>query len=541
MPHFSFLKRIGRRHRRRAAPGLTPEEAKRIAHRDALDVGFYRKYYSDLAHMTEEEALRHYALHGRGEERYPNLGKCIEFHENEIRKLPEDFNPEEYLAANPELAPTIDIARRYWEPAMHYLKYGRWEGRPYKHGTARFTYDAAILHRMTDYVYDMPDVVPDPGRRPTVNVLVPPFHFSTMSAGFFGVFHVALFIKQCGLRVRLVMYAPFVFDKALFREKIQHYPGMEKLFDDLEVDYIGDRDHPLRISPRDNCVATVCHSAYFAKKIMEARGGGKFLYVIQDHESSFYANGALSAIADKPYAFNYAALFSSESLRNHFLTRGVGSFGQGHVDHLHMNNACCANLKPWEEFLAAHGGDKPRKFFFYARPQVSRNMFEIGALALCMAYREGVFAGGEWEFIGAGIGEPEIELGPGVSLKQMKRMNLREYREVVSTFDLGLCLMASPHPSITPFDLHGSGATVVTNSHGVKDQAYFDSVAPGIIVAEPDVPSVVAALRKAVAASADLAARHRNAGMMNYPRDWKDTFGDEHVHFVRRIFSETLT
>ncbi len=392
---------------------------------------------------------------------------------------------------------------------------------------------------MTEHVYDMPDVEVDSARRPTVNMLVPPFNFESMSAGVFVVFQVALFIKRCGLHVRLVMYAPFPFDESSFREKIQHYPGLENLFDDLEVEYIGDRKTPLRVSPRDNCVATVCHSAYFAKKIMAACGGGKFLYLIQDYESSFYQGGSLFAIADSSYSFDYAALFSTESLRNHFLTHRIGIFGLGDVDHVFMNNACSAVLKPREEFLAGRGEGKPRKFFFYSRPQVHRNMFETGALALCTAYREGVFAGAGWEFIGAGLGKPVIELEPGVFLQQMKRMNLREYQEIIPTFDLALCLMASPHPSITPFDLHGSGATVVTNSYGVKDQAYFNSVAPGIIAANPDVPSVVAALRQAVAASADLDARHRNAAAMKYPHSWNEALGGEHAQFVRKIFSGT--
>jgi hypothetical protein len=137
------------------------------------------------------------------------------------------------------------------------------------------------------------------------------------------------------------------------------------------------------------------------------------------------------------------------------------------------------------------------------------------------------------------LGDPVIRLAPNVELKQMPRMNLREYQDSISTFDVGLCLMASSHPSLLPFDLAGSGAVVVTNSFGAKDQAYFDELADGIIVSSPDVPSLVSALRRTVIAAEDLDERYRRGQTMKYPRSWDETFGDEHLQLLSSVFKDT--
>ena len=336
------------------------------------------------------------------------------------------------------------------------------------------------------------------------------------------------------------MYDDFDFDEANSREKLNNYPGLENLFDDLEVEYIGDRKRRLRISPHDNCLATIWYSAYLARKIMSALGGGKFLYLIQDYETGFYPSSTHSALAETTYSFDYCALFSTQALNDFFLKNKIGVFGRQGTEHVYFNNACSSVLQPQEEFMATRQNGQTRRLAFYSRPPIHRNMFEMGALALCSAYQKGVFAPQKWEFIGIGLGEAIIRLAPDVELKQMERMHLREYQNVISTFDVGLCLMASSHPSLLPFDLAGSGAVVVTNSFGVKDQAYFDTVAQGIIVSTPDVTTLVQALRTAVAASADLTGRYARAQAMKYPRSWDETFRDEHVQLIHKVFGGTF-
>jgi hypothetical protein len=112
-------------------------------------------------------------------------------------------------------------------------------------------------------------------------------------------------------------------------------------------------------------------------------------------------------------------------------------------------------------------------------------------------------------------------------------MSLEEYQKTISTFDVGLCLMASPHPSMLPFDLAGSGAVVVTNTFGLKDQAYFDELCGGLVIAaEPTVDALVAALARAAKLAENIAGRHRAASTMTYPTSWSETFTREHRDFI---------
>ena len=91
-------------------------------------------------------------------------------------------------------------------------------------------------------------------------------------------------------------------------------------------------------------------------------------------------------------------------------------------------------------------------------------------------------------FYGIGLGEAIIKLDDHNEMKQLPRMSLAEYQNLISSFDVGLCLMASPHPSLLPFDLAGSGAIVVTNSFEVKNQSYFRALGTGFHRAHPLLP-----------------------------------------------------
>ncbi len=63
--------------------------------------------------------------------------------------LPDDFSPEVYLELH------ADVRAAGMDPTQHYLKFGKSEGRPYKHGAAA-TRDKSLLHPKLDtpYQYD---------------------------------------------------------------------------------------------------------------------------------------------------------------------------------------------------------------------------------------------------------------------------------------------------------------------------------------------------------------------------------------------------
>ena len=396
-------------------------------------------------------------------------------------------------------------------------------------------YTASYLHLRLNRIYDLPDVIVDPNAPKRINVLVPAFDVETMSAGFFGVFQVARFIRASGYRTRLVLFDNFNFSLATFRRRMLSYPELETLCDEVEIEYIGQRTSALRISPKDNSVATVWYSAYFADKIMRTLRGDPFLYLIQDYEAQFYPGGSHFALADNSYSLRYNALISSKPLLDFFRSRKIGAFGDGALLYETFDNACTASLPDKAGWVAEHTR-RPFRLAFYSRPMVRRNMFELGALALCTSLDRGVFRDRDWEFLGIGLGRSKVQLTRGKVMHQLPRMTLAAYRSTVSTFDVGLTLMASSHPSLVPFDLAASGVVTVTNTFGSKTADYFTSVSANIVPSPPELTALVRQLAIAESLAYDLEARYRNAEKMTYPCSWSQVFTDRHVSLLRATF-----
>jgi hypothetical protein len=398
-------------------------------------------------------------------------------------------------------------------------------------GPARF--DAALLHLQLNRVYDLPEVEIDPRRRRSINVLVPAFDFGSMSAGFLGVFQVALSLRATGWNVRIVLFDNFAFDRQEFARRFSGYPGLERFLDEVEVDYIGERRRPLCVSPDDTCVATVWYSAHFARKIGRVLGGRRFLYLIQDYEAAFFPGNSLSALADETYGMDFAALFSTEPLRRYFLGCDIGGIASRGVPCISFDNACAARLASREDFVARCRSRPRKRVAFYSRPAVDRNMFTLAALAMISAWERGIFTPGEWDCVGMGLGNAELELLGGVRSVSLPRMDLRQYGEAIGDFDVCLSLMASPHPSLVPMDCAGSGSLVVTNTFRTKDERYLRSLSGNVVPVEPSLESIVAGLAEAARRSEDFDSRHRHAAEMRYPREWRDSIGPAHVRFVK--------
>lgn len=395
-----------------------------------------------------------------------------------------------------------------------------------------FVFRRQDLNEKLKDIYDLPDVQVADWRPPTINVMVPAFDFHSASAGLFGVFQLAKFLAKIGNHVRLVFFENFVFSEKETRKWLAQYPGMANLFDEVEVSYVGGGEQPLYVSTADHCVATIWYSAYFARKVNELIGRTKFLYLIQDYETHFYPGGSLFALADLSYEMDYDALFSTKALMDLFIERDIGGFASRHLDGAYFNNPSSAFLPSEQDFIARKTNKAKRTIVFYSRPVVDRNMFELTALALNEAYQEGIFDS-DWECIGMGLGEGEIELAPNLHSIHLPRMTLPEYIATVSDFDICLVLMASSHPSMICADLASSGAIVVTNTFATKTDDYLKSISKNIIPVTATLSGIVAGLREAVDRVSDIDARWEHAAETKYPRTWAKAFTGEHQVFIR--------
>jgi hypothetical protein len=115
---------------------------------------------------------------------------------------------------------------------------------------------------------------------------------------------------------------------------------------------------------------------------------------------------------------------------------------------------------------------------------------------------------------------PNVTFGDGYVPQRCEGLEWKAYADLVGTVDLGLSLMYTPHPSYPPLDLAASGAVVVTNKFGNKQD--LSNYSRNIICAELDTGALVEALRIGVALAEDKQARRRNFSANALGTDWAE-------------------
>jgi hypothetical protein len=360
-----------------------------------------------------------------------------------------------------------------------------------------------------------------------IHVLVPAFDPKTISAGFFGVFSTAKLLAriQTEYQVKLLFTDTFEFYPSLFEYTLSKTTGMEDLLDIVSYQFLQGSDQEKAVfNPGDRFVATVWYTAKIAQNIRKALGNDlDFLYLIQDYEAGFYPRNSHYTLAASTYNAKYFALVSSETLFNQLKSENLIDPAKS----VFFNNACAAKSVSRESFYAAHAAKTRKRLLFYGRPEVDRNMFELTILTLMLAYKDGVIDN-SWDVYSIGLGSQTIiELNNFTDshafVNSVPRMTLQEYEDFILSTDVCLTLMASPHPSLLPFDFSGIGSLVVTNSFQTKNQSYFDNVSDLIICKEPDPIELVQGLKEAVARSSNLEWRYDHSHI-RYPRQWDDTW-----------------
>jgi hypothetical protein len=175
-----------------------------------------------------------------------------------------------------------------------------------------------------------------------------------------------------------------------------------------------------------------------------------------------------------------------------------------------------------------------RKLLFYSRPEAhnSRNLFEIGVLGLCRAIEGGCFAG-EWEFHGIGAlgSNQRMKLARGKHIELLPRMSLEEYQKLLGSYDLGLSLMYSPHPSLVPIEMAAAGMLTVTNCLFNKTESELQAISTNFVVTEATVEGVEQGLKQAVGRIGRYSERVAGA-RVNWSRSWDEAFDDDIRHQI---------
>jgi hypothetical protein len=313
-----------------------------------------------------------------------------------------------------------------------------------------------------------------------------------------------------------------------WRHRIQDYAGLSRLFELVEVAF-GRESPGLEVSRRDRFLATTWWTAHIAADALRTVGGERFGYLIQEYEPFTFPMGTWAALADESYRHPHFALFSSQLLRDFFRLRGLGVYAPGLEagDALSgaFQNAITAVDPPGLDELAAR---RTRRLLLYARPEehAARNLFELALLALVRAREAGALRDG-WELHGIGTvsGRRALALADGLSLELLPRLDQAGYGAALRAHDLGLALMYTPHPSLVPLEMAAAGMLTVTNSFENKTAEALSAISANLIVAEPSVEAVAAALVQAVA-DVDDHRRRIDGSRVAWSRSWEESFSD---------------
>lgn len=367
-------------------------------------------------------------------------------------------------------------------------------------------------------------------REQAINILMPDIA-PHMSAGPLSILYFARFLCIKGYNVRILIDTNKTKENlyAILRQQSDEITSVVERF---EVEPFPLQKKPtVVINSRDMTVATLFNTARAAKQIQSYCKDKRFIYFIQDDERTFFPASSLQCIVEESYHFDFYPLFSTKILKEFFVKENVGNLFNKQV--IPLSQGCPANyyLPDFKTFLNRGG----KKFVFYARPNAPRNCYEYAMHIILRATEMKIFSE-EWELYGMGFpGHKDIQLTNSCVLHLIPNMSLNEYKRMLHTFDVGLSLMATPHPSMSPVDLALSGCLVVTNSWKNKTTATMNDICRNIICAEMSVDSILNALKKAINESCNLQKRYDNAKNAVWPRSWDEAFTAEHLEWIRRI------
>jgi len=328
------------------------------------------------------------------------------------------------------------------------------------------------------------------GVEPQTIVLVPSLNPAEIFAGIATAIDIGLGLTSLGHRVVFVATDLPIASRVRTETFIANRGraiGAEKPVD-FEV-FCGTTENELILSSEDRIVATAWWSAHIAETIMRDAGlrHQQFFYLIQDYEPGFYAWGAEYAGALASYSLDYVPIFNTTTLRDYFGSLG---FSRGLGPELSFHPAIdiprYAGLR--------RTPNKVRRLVVYGRPEVARNLFPIAVEATEKFLNQSQISPSEIEILSVGLKHPDVRLSQVHQIRSLGKIPWDDYPNFLSSIDIGLSLMLSPHPSHPPIEMAVAGARVVTNGFSNKD---LRNLSGGILSVEPTVTDVSGALAEA--------------------------------------------
>jgi hypothetical protein len=385
----------------------------------------------------------------------------------------------------------------------------------------------AVAAPVSTGVY-LPDVVPlnlrpSSGLAPRLNVVLPQLAMHGMSGGPNTAINLTYRLARAGVSVRYICTdSEMERDVDVLWDHFKKVSGVDRRLPNVELVSGYDRSIPREIGDGDVFFGTAWWTVQMIKHLLPQMRTKQFIYMIQDFEPGMYSWSTRYALAMETYSLDCFGIVNSRTLGDFLFSEKIGRFADPEFQKRSLVFDPAVDRRLFFPEMPSDRGSKQR-LLFYARPGMSRNLYELGMVALRRAVERGAFCGEQWElwFIGGDL--PSVGLGNGVVIRQSPWSNYEDYARLLRNSTVGLSLMLSPHPSYPPLEMGMCGMLPVTTTFLGKSENLLKSYCRNIIAVPPHLEAVVDGLMEAFMRSGEIEARRINAAS-SLPSTWDEVF-----------------
>lgn len=293
--------------------------------------------------------------------------------------------------------------------------------------------------------------------------------------------------------------------------------GINVKNDNIKIVSVADRAYNvygyIPMHPDDLFIASAWWDAHLLQQLPLQK---KFVYLVQDFEPIFYNNSDSYILAENTYKkTNFVPLCNTKLMYDFMKDRAYSQFSE---KNSFWFEPAVSRLGSGSVIKKVAGEKK--RLFVYGRPDVHRNLFYTALNAIDLSIKSGFIDKNKWEFYMAGQSKiPNVELGSGVVIKNLGKMDMEQYVNFSKTIDLAVSPMMAPHPNYPTLEFASIGAAVVTTKYANK--VNLSNYSENIVVCDIDIESMAGAIN--IASKIEYKSRIDSTKSDKLESDWAKT------------------
>lgn len=348
----------------------------------------------------------------------------------------------------------------------------------------KFHLDSTELMINGTFVNIMSEFIPLPNELKRINILLPAL---SMSAGPMTAYILASLLSP-KYNVRIIsLYANI--DKNFsdsIKERIPSFPS------NIEIESFTSN---VKISYDDVFIATAWWTVYPLKFILGYLNFKRFFWLIQENELVLHSCNNDYSMALECYNMDYISFVNTSLLLDNLIDIKLGPFSStDYTDCIAFEPAFDRNLFKYEK----HNGKK--RIIFYSRGEniAERNLFGLCVNLLKSAVKNNIITD-EFEIISFGDDNTKrLDLGKGIKTLNVGFLGLNKYSELIRSADILISFQLAPHPSYPPLEISYCNGVCLHTNFGSKNQDSISRYTDKIIMAEPNLMSLLEGLEKCI-------------------------------------------